>query len=147
MYRLWKGITTVFVFQLLVGLGGYVSTGDARAAVAGVIVIGVAGTIFVASGFNFGGDGGLRGMIGAIGALALLMTFILPLPVAVFVAIGALGFTAAMATYDVKGNGAEESFWILFPVMLTLGIGTVLGGAILLHREIRKQKVSRPFNQ
>ena len=134
MYRLWKGITTVFALQLLVGLGGYVSTDDVRTAIAFALVIGIGGTIFVASGFNFGGDGGLRGMIGVVGALALFMTFILPLPAAVSVAIGALVIAAVMATYDVKSNGAEESFWMLFPVMLTLGIGTVIGGATLLHR-------------
>ena len=121
MYSCWKWSTVIFVLQLVVGGGVYFFTGDPATTTA-TVALALAIALYTATI-----------TAAAIAAIAFAVAVILtPFPAIAAVVVAIAIVAVAVAKEE------NEPFLAHFVAALPLGIGTVLGGTILLLRQ-RKQ--------
>jgi hypothetical protein len=151
MYRLWKENTIVFAFQTIVACIAYVFSSNipiVAALAAFVAFLIFVATIFDAESFNVTDVGAIRGAALTAAFAAVAALFALSVVVGVhasvtnfitifIIAVVLIAFTVVLTIAAVwraqKEDEVEDAFPLLFVTALPLGIGTVMGGAILLY--------------
>lgn len=132
--------TIVFVFQAALGLAMFVETRDVlgSAAVVGTVTI----MILMGLTSRYATDnlsGALVcGLCGTIVVIIATQSWLFGTGLAVAVALLAVAVTSCIAeeTTDAADPNKNERWLLLYVAALPLGIGTVVGGSILLWRRL-----------
>lgn len=127
----WLKNTIIFIFQIMAGTAAYAITKDviiAFAVSAFIIMVGMSKPSYIeeASKIAFWST--------VLAAVAIYNPQDLSL--ACILAIVALVLWSAEKAWD------NESFWSTFIVRFPFGVGTIFGGAILLHRWRQQRRLS-----
>ena len=133
MFQLWKVSSTVLLLQAVTGLVVYEITRDA--ALAGVFVAFITcGVVFVAA-FRVSLTVLFVALAAALATALYVMIATLMLS-AFFIGFAGVFIAVHGAAVEQKKQGAKEPTPFLFLAAMPLGIGTILGGAILLARKL-----------
>lgn len=133
MFNIWRATTVVFVLQLALGLSWFAETKS----IAGSAVVVMVVTFMIASGLSGGlvdDDVHAVSLPACAGAFAVFMVTIDQN--AGFIAALITAVILAYLVAAVGDRGRRESGMLILIAALPLGIGTVLGGSILLWRRL-----------
>lgn len=148
MFNIWRTTTVVFVLQLALGLSWFADTKSVFGSAAVVVIV----TVLLLSGLttNFDTDHLFGALVSALFAATAVMLAAISTHwaaaagVAISVVVLALTtYAAAQLAYATEPQKTEP--WpLLYIAALPLGIGTVLGGSILLWRRLY-ETANEPF--
>lgn len=131
MLRLWKYSSAIFAVQAVVAGITYYFTGDVKNAAFAAAFATFAFALVTSFTFAAAFIAAFAFTLAVTPASALALTLIaLTLVALVF------GF-AILTAFEVRECGAKEPMVLLFIAALPLGVGTIIGGVILLLRRMR----------
>ena len=146
MYTLWKWSTIVLVLQALFGLVAYWATSSVSTALwasiaAALLCVGMSA---VRPSFRRGSSESTAGF--CLSVVAAVSIFPIALgtghPFWIFLAVGVALIMNATAVWQAERETGENPFTpAFFLAGLPFGIGTTVGGVVLLHRRLRRLRV------
>ena len=145
MFKLWKMNTITFVLQLVI---------------AGIICLAMADAtffellstiVFIYVAFAVASIPRNITIFGSFVGAAIVGFVVLwialpnePLDLFILVSILVVLVVASLVADSARTDGAKENFWLLFVTAFPVGIGTIVGGILLLRRRWQHRHVSAP---